>query len=53
MGRREGAFEEGVEETIVVAEDRRSWFNNFRSLLNSVVTPIGTEYDVRVCTSVL
>lgn len=45
MGRREGAFEEGVEETIVVAEDKRSWFNNFRSLLKSVVTLIGTEYE--------
>lgn len=37
VGRREGAFEEGVEETIVVAEDKRSGFKNFRSLLNSGV----------------
>lgn len=36
MGRREGPFEEGVEDTIVVAEDDRSGFNDSRSLLNFV-----------------
>lgn len=44
MGRREGAFEEGVEETIVVAEDKGSGFKIFRFLLNSVVTLIRTEH---------
>lgn len=47
MGRREGAFEEGVEETIVVAEDKRSRFKPFRSLLNSVLNLIRTKYLCR------